>query len=144
MCGHDRAESDFGNCQQRSGINGTEVLKTEYCHQNNFRGCAVTTAAFEKRATPLIKNFRVYAAWVELLNPDREKVAGMQKWLNEVRDFYDFDQGPGANVFIFVPGRPRENSDALRLGLSETEFETNGGRVPKLEAWLKSFLVPKS
>jgi hypothetical protein len=131
---------DFEKNKTPEQIGFIVFLKTEYCSQNAFRGCAVTTAAFEKRTTPLLKRFRVYGAWVEHLNPDRE-IPGHDEWLDEVRNFYDFDQGPGANIYIFIPGKPLASSDAYQLGMSETEFETNGGRALKLESWLQS-LIP--
>lgn len=135
--------ADFQKNRTPEQVGVIVFMKTEYCHQNMFRGCAVATAALEKRSTPLLRRFRVYGAWIEYLNPDRKaKGEDYGDWLDQAADFYAFQQGPGSNLFILLPGdaAPRLRSDAQRLGLSLAEFERDQGRTPALEAWLQAVL----
>jgi hypothetical protein len=53
------------------------VLKTERCAPKWLRACSVTTAALEKRSTPLAAEFQLYGLW---LKPrDHDEPAGSLK-----------------------------------------------------------------
>ncbi|MBI5200336.1 MAG: hypothetical protein HY925_02015, partial [Elusimicrobia bacterium] len=73
------------------GVKGVLVMvKTEFCHTNPWRLCTVATAALEKRSTPLLRQVRVYAAWVKG-NPEHSGRA-WQQWEEKVIDQYKFEQ----------------------------------------------------
>lgn len=119
------------------------MVKTEFCHANEYRLCAVATAALEKVSTPEIRKFKVYGAWIR-----GKPRAGGWGGGREERDFdeevalaYRFEQGPGAKLVVLYPGvdRPFEAS-AADLGLTVAELEKNKGETPRLERFLKEAL----
>jgi hypothetical protein len=123
------------------------MLKTERCCTKCFRACTVTTAALEKQASPLVAEFLVYGAWIKPRDGDNPpgslKVEkGSEAWKNDAAGLYGFEQGPGATLVFINPvdGSILGRTDALRLGLFETEFVANQGRAPKLDAKLYEML----
>jgi hypothetical protein len=92
----------------------------------------------EKRSTPLIGRFRVYAGWIK--NHPNQETGNRYQWDQEVIDEYDFVQGPGARIVVMVPtfdGKMYEwYSDATELELSLWDFENSHGQTPKLEQFL--------
>ena len=115
------------------------ILKTEYCCKGT-RLCAVTTAVMEKKGSPLVGQFRIYAAWIKN-NPD-QKGDDWKEWHQKMIDEYEFEQGPGARVVAIVPkesGDPMiSKSNATKLGFSRKTFEKNKGYAPKFDQFLKS------
>jgi hypothetical protein len=123
------------------------ILKTERCCSKGFRACTVTTAALEKRASPLAAEFLIYGAWIKPRDgdnpPGRLKIeTGADAWKNDAAKVYDFMQGPGATLVFLRPsdGLRIERTDALKLDLFEKEFVANQGRTPKLDAKLEEVL----
>jgi hypothetical protein len=123
------------------------MLKTERCCTKEFRACTVTTAALEKRASPLVADFLIYGAWIQPRDGDNPpgtlKIEnGSDAWKNEAAGIYGFEQGPGATLAFIDPvdGSILGRTDALRLGLFEKEFVANQGRAPKLDAKLEEIL----
>ena len=118
-------------------------LKTEYCHKNKYRLCAVATAALDKRSTPALARFRIYGAWLGKLNP-RHGEAAYAVWQDKVSEMYEFDQGPGSNFFIMVPKPGQEpvffRTDAARMQMYRDPFEAESGKVPLLEKVLEAAL----
>ncbi len=114
-------------------------VKTEYCCDGS-RLCAVATACFEKKSTPLVGRFRVYGGWIKN-NPDHSNEEWSQ-WDRDVIKEYDFVQGPGARVVVMVPtwdGKMYQwNSTATKLGFGKSNFEKRNGKTPKLERFLKN------
>jgi hypothetical protein len=124
------------------------VLKTERCAPKAFRGCTVTTAALEKRSTPLVGEFQVYGVLLKPRDGDRPpgklKIeTGDDAWKNEAAGEYTFRQGPGATIVFIDPvsGRIMDHTDAARLELTEAGFEATRGRTPRLEAKLSEILA---
>ncbi len=131
--------NDFRKNKSPEQIGAVVIVKTELCCNNCFRPCAVTTAAFEKFSTPLIKKFRVYAAWIKN-NPARpEDKTG---WEAKVEAEYKFEQGPGARIVAIVPdGQGRVHvigAGAADIGLDLEHFELEQGRTPGLEEFLRT------
>ncbi len=100
------------------------MIKTERCCTKEYRACTVTTAALEKRATPLVAEFLIYGAWIKPRDGDnppgsRRIEQGADEWKNDAAKVYEFEQGPGAKVVIIDPkdGSIIERTDALKLGL---------------------------
>ncbi len=123
------------------------MLKTERCCTKEFRACTVTTAALEKRATPLAAEFLIYGAWIKPRDGDNPPGSlkietGADAWKNDSARVYCFNQGPGATLAFIDPkdGSMMSRTDALQLGLYEKEFVANQGRAPKLEATLEQVL----
>ncbi len=124
------------------------LLKTERCAPKAVRFCTTTTAALEKRSTPLAAEFLIYGV---LLKPrDRDIPPGSLKietgsdaWKNDVAGEYRFRQGPGATVAFLHPadGSLVDCTDAARLGLSERKFHQNAGRTPELHVMLQTVLA---
>lgn len=124
------------------------VLKTERCAPKSLRACTVTTAALEKRATPLAADFLIYGM---LLKPrDNDNPAGSLKietgldaWKNDAAGEYEFKQGPGATLVFLNPvnGSKIERTDATTLRLTEREFQNLKGETPLLHAKLKDVLT---
>jgi hypothetical protein len=119
------------------------MLKSERCCTKGFRACTVTTAALEKRSTPLIADFLIYGAWIKPRDGDNPPGSlnietGADSWKNEAAREYQFMQGPGATLVFINPddGSKIERTDALELDLFEKPFLANEGRTPKLEAEL--------
>jgi hypothetical protein len=124
------------------------LLKTERCAPKKLRACTVTTAALEKRSTPLAGHFLVYG--VLLLPRDGDAPAGSldiekggDAWKNEAAGTYDFKQGPGATLAFLHPdsGAVMEITNAVRLHLMERNFIRADGRTPELEAKLQEMLA---
>ena len=114
------------------------IVKTERCQQI-FRSCATTTAALEKQSTVLLKNFKIYGAWIEM-NPDHRGSA-WKKWEQKVIREYDFKLGPGPKICVFFPGREkRYEADAKKLDLYIGPFEKLNGKTPLLEKFLERAL----
>jgi hypothetical protein len=123
------------------------MLKTERCCTTEFRACTVTTAALEKRASPLVAEFLVYGAWIKPRDgenpPGTLKIEkGRDAWKNDAAGAYGFKQGPGATLDFLDPmdGSMVGRTDALKLGLTDKEFVANHGRAPKLDAKLRQIL----
>jgi hypothetical protein len=123
------------------------MLKTERCATKAFRGCTVTTAALEKRSSPLAAEFLIYG--VRLLPRDGDDPpgsltieTGVDAWKNEAAGVYRFRQGPGATLVFLDPtdGARLEHTDAARLGLTEHNFVRDGGRAPRLDVVLDRVL----
>jgi hypothetical protein len=126
-------------------------LKTEFCHRNAGRLCSVTTAALEKRSTPLLRQFRVYGAWIKELALEHiapEDVPKIVTWHDNLINTYGFKQGPGARVVVLVKRADGQwvqaASNAQELGLYISEFEANGGKTPGLENLLQSALTEQA
>jgi hypothetical protein len=123
------------------------VLKTERCATKWLRACTVTTAALEKRSTPLASQFLVYAV---LLKPrDNDSPPGSLKietgadaWKNDAAGEYHFEQGPGARLVFLDPddGSRIEGTDAVSLRLYEEEFLKHEGQTPELHEKLAQIL----
>jgi hypothetical protein len=123
------------------------MLKTERCCTKEFRACTVTTAALEKRASPLVAEFLVYGAWIKPRDGDKPPGSlriekGSDGWKNDAAGIYGFEQGPGATLAFINPadGTMLGRTDALRMGLYEKEFVANQGRAPELDAKLEEVL----
>jgi hypothetical protein len=123
------------------------MLKTERCCTTEFRACTVTTAALEKRASPLVAEFLVYGAWIMPRDGDNPPGSlkiekGSDAWKNDAAGAYGFEQGPGATLVFIDPGDGSMlgRSDASKLGLIDKEFVANQGHVPKLDAKLEEIL----
>jgi hypothetical protein len=102
--------------QRKKGI--IVVLKTERCATKLARLCSVTTAAIEKRSTPLLAEFEIYG--LELKPRDRDDPPGSlaietgdDAWKNDAVRQYGFRQGPGATIVVLDPngGRVIEQTD---------------------------------
>jgi len=123
------------------------MLKTERCCTKVFRACTVTTAALEKRASPLVAEFLVYGVWIKPRDGDNPPGSlriekGPDAWKNHAAGKYGFEQGPGATLAFIDPadGSILGRTDALSLGLYEKEFVANQGHAPKLDAKLEEML----
>ncbi|ATC65271.1 hypothetical protein CMV30_15675 [Nibricoccus aquaticus] len=124
------------------------VLKTERCSTKALRACTVTTAALEKRSTPLAAEFAIYGL---LLKPrDNDHPAGsliietgLDAWKNDAAGKYDFKQGPGATLVFLNPadGTILDQTDAVALSLFEREFIRNTGTTPRLHTLLEKILA---
>lgn len=130
--------SDFKKHRSANQIGAIVIVKTEYCCKGS-RLCAVTTACLEKKSTPLIARFRVYAGWIKN-NPDHPDEE-WEEWEDDVIEEYDFIQGPGARIVVMVPlgdGQMYEwHNTATKLGLGKRSFEKHMGETPKLESFLQ-------
>ena len=141
----DRRMATVPKAQRKKGI--IVLLKTERCAPKAFRACTVTTAALEKRSTPLVGDFLIYGAWLKPRDGDDPAGAlqietGADAWKNEAAGAYEFKQGPGATLAFIDPATAGKilRTDAWELGLSENDFVANQGRTPKLEAKLAEVL----
>jgi len=124
------------------------LLKTERCSTKAFRACTVTTAALEKRATPLAAEFLIYGVWLKPRDkddpPGHLKIeTGNDEWKNDAAGEYHFKQGPGATLAFLNPatGAILERTDALQLELYEKAFVKNQGETPLLHAKLQQVLT---
>ncbi|HWA86153.1 MAG TPA: hypothetical protein VG710_08030 [Opitutus sp.] len=123
------------------------MLKTERCATKAFRGCTVTTAALEKRSSPLAAQFLIYGVRILPRDGDdppgsRALETGADAWKNEAAGVYRFRQGPGATLVFLDPadGARLAHTDAARLGLTERNFVRDGGSAPLLHALLERVL----
>jgi hypothetical protein len=123
------------------------LLKSERCATKEARFCSITTAALEKAATPLARDFEIYG--VQLKPRDGEAhpgskgiETGADAWKNEAAGVYGFVQGPGATLVFLDPrtGSRLARTDAFSLDLNEAAFLAHHGRVPKLEALMREVL----
>jgi hypothetical protein len=124
------------------------LLKTERCATKSLRACTVTTAALEKRSTPLVGDFALYGL---LLKPRDNDVpagslaieTGLDAWKNQAAKEYDFKQGPGATITFLDPENAAimKRTDAIALQLFEKEFLKNQGATPKLHQQLEEILA---
>jgi hypothetical protein len=123
------------------------VLKTERCATKQARFCSTTTAALEKRSTPLLEQFDIYG--LELKPRDGDEPPGSKAieigadaWKNEAAREYGFVQGPGA-TFVFMrlgTGEKVARTDAVKLKLWEKRLIADQGRTPELESFLVTVL----
>lgn len=141
----DRRMATVPKAQRKKGI--IVLSKTERCAPKAFRACTVTTAALEKRSTPLVGDFLIYGAWLKPRDDDNppgslQIETGEDVWKNQAAGEYDFHQGPGATLAFIDPVNARKISrtDALQLQLSEQDFVANQGHAPKLEEKLREVL----
>lgn len=129
--------ADFNAFRTEGQIGAIVIVKTEFCCEDS-RLCAVTTACMEKKSTPLIGRFRVYAGWIK--NHPDHKAGSWDQWDQKVINEYGFIQGPGARIVVMVPTFDDKMyqwfSDAGDLELSLSDFENNKGQTPKLERFL--------
>ena len=130
--------TDFKQARTAEQVGVIVIVKTEYCCDGS-RLCAVTTACMEKKSTPLIGRFRVYAGWIK--NHPEYGEEGRSQWDEDVIEEYDFIQGPGARVVVMVPtwdGKMYQwFSTATKLDLSASDFEEHEGETPTLESFLE-------
>lgn len=131
--------TDFKKRRTDDEIGVIVIVKTEYCCTGS-RLCAVTTACMEKKSTPLVGRFRVYAGWIHN-NPDHPSEEWSQ-WERDVIQEYDFIQGPGARLVVMVPtwdGKMYQwFSNATKLELNEHYFDRREGKTPELESFLQT------
>lgn len=137
-----RRMSALGPRERKQGI--IVLLKTERCCTKVFRGCSCTTAALEKRSTPLAGEFLIYGAWIKPRDHDNPPGSlkietGGDAWKNDAAGVYRFEQGPGATVVFLDPrdGSVIVRTNALKLQLSERQFLADGGRAPLLDAAMR-------
>lgn len=131
---------DFNKNRTPEQVAAIIVVKTEFCCTNRFRGCAVVTAAMEKYATPKLKKFRIYGAWIK--NPkaypagaDSEAIAAKEAWDADVEAEYGFEQGPGATIVFLDPATGTAlRTDAVKMELYMDKFEERQGQTPMLDA----------
>jgi hypothetical protein len=124
------------------------LLKTERCATKWLRACTITTAALEKRSTPLAGDFLIYGVLLKPRDNDEPPGSllietGVDAWKNEAAGKYRFVQGPGATLAFIDPadGSTITRTDAVELGLIERDFIKNEGHTPKLHATLEEVLV---
>jgi hypothetical protein len=124
------------------------VLKTERCATKRLRACTVTTAALEKRSTPLAASFLLYGVWLQPRDDDhppgsRAIETGADAWKNEAAGVYEFDQGPGATIVFLDPrtGQILERTDARAQRLFDAAFTGDSGRTTKLHETLARILA---
>jgi hypothetical protein len=132
--------------QQKQGI--VVIVKTERCATKEARLCSITTAAFEKEATPLVHEFAIYGLQLKPRDgdvpPGSLKIeTGDDAWKNEAAGLYGFLQGPGATLVVLDPadGRVVARTDAVNMHLFEKEFTALSGRTPYLEEFLTNALI---
>ncbi len=137
--------ADFKKHKTAGQVAIAVIVKTEYCCDNGYRACAVTTAAFEKVSAPHIKKFRVYGAWIK--NDRACKAPGVTPqvrtaWDNQVIAEYAFQQGPGATIELINPADAASvHTDAKVMKLYRQEFDATSGATPVLEAKLIEVLA---
>jgi hypothetical protein len=123
------------------------ILKTERCATKEMRACTVTTAALEKRATPLAREFLIYGLLIKPRDHDNPPGSlkietGVDAWKNDAAGEYKFEQGPGATLSFIEPqsGSILEHTNALKLELTEKAFLKHEGSTPALHAKLAEML----
>ena len=132
--------------QRKQGI--IVMLKTERCATKAARACTITTAALEKRSTPLVGDFLAYAVQIKPRDNDDPPGSllietGADAWKNRAAGEYRFEQGPGATLVVLDPatGAMIVRTNAERLDLLEWDFVKNHGRTPELEKMLREALT---
>jgi hypothetical protein len=123
------------------------VLKTERCATKVSRACTITTAALEKRSTPLVGEFLIYGVRIKPRDGDIPPGSlaiekGADAWKNRAVREYHFLQGPGATLVFLNPqtGSKIATSNAAALELLEPIFLKDRGRTPKLNRLLHDVL----
>jgi hypothetical protein len=123
-------------------------LKTERCATKVARLCSVTTAALDRRSTPLLEKFAIYGLQIKPRDGDdppgsRAIEVGADAWKNDAAREYGFLQGPGATIVVLDPsdGSRLIRTDALEMHLYESEFIEKQGRAPVLDAMLRKMLA---
>jgi len=123
------------------------MLKTERCATKAARACTITTAALEKRSTPLVNEFLVYGVQIKPRDGDNPPgilpiETGADAWKNRAVGEYRFKQGPGATLVFLDPadGSRVAATDALELNLLEWVFVRSRGRTPELQHMLEHVL----
>ena len=136
---------DFKKNKTEGQVAIAVIVKTEYCCDNEYRACAVTTAAFEKFSAPEIKKLRVYGAWIK--NDAACSVPGLDSrqaktnWDSAVIREYAFQQGPGATIMFIDPGTGKTvRTDAQKMGLYQTVFDKANGETPILQKKIEDVL----
>ena len=131
--------------QRKAGI--IVLLKTERCATKLARACTITTAALEKRSTPLAADFLIYGVQIKPRDGDNPpghlKIeTGADAWKNEAAGEYRFEQGPGATLVFLNPasGRKLATTNAAALDLLEWDFVKDHGRTPRLHRMLAEVL----
>jgi hypothetical protein len=124
------------------------MLKTERCATKAARACTITTAALEKRSTPLVDQFLVYGVRLKPRDGDappgsRPIETGADEWKNQAAGEYRFEQGPGATLVFLNPdnGVKLATTNAESLKLLEWIFVKNQGRTPELHQMLQEVLA---
>jgi hypothetical protein len=124
------------------------VLKTERCATKVSRACTITTAALEKRSTPLVGGFLVYGVQIKPRDGDIPPGShpiekGANAWKNKAVGEYHFLQGPGATLVFLDPdtGSKIATTNAADLELLEPIFLKDRGRTPKLHKMLREVLT---
>jgi len=123
------------------------VLKTERCAPKWLRACTVTTAALEKRSTPLAAEFQLYGVWLKPRDNDvpagsLKIETGADAWKNDAAGQFHFQQGPGATLAFLNPhtGATILRTDATKVDLFEKPFLAAHGQTPKLHQLLADVL----
>jgi hypothetical protein len=123
------------------------LLKSEDCASLVTRACTTTTAALEKRTTPLAAEFLIYGVLLKPRVRDRPPGSlkietGADAWKNDAAGEYLFRQGPGATLAFLDPadGSLLDHSNARVLQLTDKYFQANKGRTPELHAKLVEIL----
>jgi hypothetical protein len=124
------------------------LLKTDRCATKISRACAITTAALEKRSTPLVGRFLIYGVQIKPRDgdapPGRLPIeTGANAWKNKAVAEYRFEQGPGATLVFLDPatGSKIATTNAAALNLLEPVFVKNQGRTPELHGMLQKVLL---
>jgi hypothetical protein len=124
------------------------MLKTERCATKAARACTITTAALEKRSTPLVGEFLIYGVQIKPRDGDKPPGSlpietGANAWKNKAVGEYRFEQGPGATLAFLNPGTGSKiaTTNAASLNLLEWVFEKDGGRTPDLDRMLRNVLA---
>jgi hypothetical protein len=143
---------DFNQNKTPEQVAPIVILKTEFCYQDGAM-CTATTAAFEKQSTPFLHHFRVYGYWVYQDSDWTQNAKGEwdRKYVDikdtEFNDLitkeYEFDQGPGANIFFLNPkgGEDLLRTDAGELDLSMEALKEYKGETPLLTLVLIALLA---
>lgn len=120
------------------------ILKTEFCHANIYRPCAVTSLVFKHQSEEAVKEFYIYMAWIKDLSPNFPK-RSVAKWHRRLDQTYGFRQGPGANIFVRVQKKDKTwhavRSHGVGLGLMAEPLWANNGAAPKLQEFLSQALA---
>ena len=124
------------------------MLKTERCATKVSRACTITTAALEKRSTPLVGEFLIYGVQIKPRDGDIPPGSlpietGADAWKNKAVGEYRFEQGPGATLVFLNPGNGSTiaTTNAATLNLLEPIFVRNQGRTPELHKMLHDVLL---
>jgi hypothetical protein len=123
------------------------MLKTERCATKIARACTITTAALEKRSTPLAGQFLIYGLLIKPRDGDNPPghlpiETGANAWKNDAAGEYRFQQGPGATLVFLDPatGSKIATTNAADMQLLEPVFVKDQGRTPTLHRKLQEVL----